>query len=172
MAKTDVVHTSQALLAFRVSNFRSIRDEIELLLTLPSWANADRRVVREGGGNSGQRYGTVAAIYGPNASGKSNVLAAMWSMARAVTESHQRWDPESGAPHDPFILDEQHSTEPTFFEVDLLLEGERWQYGFRLNRAGIHSEWLYSYPRNRRRTRFDRGGLDLRFGQSLVGPTS
>jgi AAA15 family ATPase/GTPase len=161
------------LLAFRVGNYRSLRDEVELSLMVPSWAADDDRTVRAVPPGETDRVGTVAAIYGPNASGKSNVLAAFRAMAAAVEHSHQRWNPTGGAPHDPFLLDEEHKGMPSLFETDLLLDGERWQYGFRLDQTGVAAEWLYSFPRNRKRVWFERERPDrFYFGKSLHGPTS
>src|SRR4029078_1871652 len=64
--------TSPMLLRFRVSNFRSLRDEQELSMIAST---------RGGGGAHLESLGLdvlrVAAVYGANAAGKSNVLAAL-----------------------------------------------------------------------------------------------
>jgi hypothetical protein len=93
-------------------------------------------------------------------------------MREAVIESHQHWNPEGGAPQDPFLLDDEHRGQPTMFEVDLLLDEERFQYGFCLDKDGITSEWLYQYPQNRRRMLYVRNRdqqPEFRFGKSLTG---
>ncbi|HEY4026091.1 MAG TPA: AAA family ATPase, partial [Candidatus Dormibacteraeota bacterium] len=161
------------LLAFRTGNFRSLRDETELSLMVPAWVSAEERVVRRVSGAASDRVGTVAGIYGANASGKSNVLAAMRAMCEAVRDSHQRWQPAAGAPYDPFLLDDEHHVQPTLFEVDLLLDGRRWQYGFRLDREGIVAEWLYAFPHGRKSVWFERErGGEFYAGKSLTGPIS
>jgi uncharacterized protein len=160
---------ASVLLAFRTANFRSLRDEVELSLIVPAWASGADRVLRPA--SAADRAGTVAGIYGANASGKSNVLAAIRAMHDAVESSHQRWQPTDGAPHDPFLLDDEHGALPTLFEVDLLLDGRRWQYGFRLDRDGVVAEWLYAFPRGRKRVWFERERPgDFYVGKSLTGP--
>lgn len=158
------------LLAFRVSNFRSVRDEQELSLV------RSRRLVRtsadQSGGNRAFDVSPVAALYGSNASGKSNVLQAVQFMADAVDSSYAKWSPDGDVPFEPFRLDATHIGEPSRFEVELLLRGVRYQYGFELNQREILREWLYAYPHGRRQTWFerDRDETDIwHFGRALAG---
>ncbi len=163
------------LVHFRVENFRSLRDRAELSLLVPTWAETRGDVTSSIPSHPETRVGTVAAVFGSNASGKSNLLQALAAIRRAVVASHQRWDPEGGAPHDPFLLDERSLHEPTMFEVTLVLAEDQFRYGFRLDREGIVSEWLFSYPRNRRRVLFtrDRGrDPEFQFGKTLTGQTA
>jgi hypothetical protein len=161
------------LLAFRTGNYRSLRDEVELSLMVPPRVPVEGRVVRLVSQAAGDHAGTVAGLYGANASGKSNVLAAIRAMCKAVEQSHQRWPATGGVPHDPFRLDREHRSQPTLFEAEILLDGQRWQYGFRLDQEGIAAEWLYTYPHGRKRVWFERErSRDLYVGKSLGGPTA
>lgn len=161
------------LLAFRVSNFRSVRDEQELSLvrsrrlarTPADQADADER-------HWNLDVSTVAALYGGNASGKSNVLEAISFMARVVADSYSRWSPDGDIPVEPFRLDATHPHESSRFEVELLLEGVRHQYGFELNQHEVLREWLYVYPHGRRQTWFERdrdAADEWYFGRALGG---
>jgi hypothetical protein len=157
------------LLRFRASNFRSLRDTQELSMVVPTWVPSEGRLTF-GIPRRTDRVGTVAGIYGSNASGKSTVILALWEMKRAVMSSHQRWAPDGGAPHDPFLLDSEHGELPSVFEVEILLRGERWQYGFGLDRYGVDTEWLYSFPLSKRRVWFERSrDKGFYIGKSLVG---
>jgi len=80
------------LRSLRVANHRSLRDEQELLL-MPQYGG-ERAVV------------SAVAIYGANASGKSNLLDALQFMQAAVRDSYQRWSPTGKIPRRPFRLDE------------------------------------------------------------------
>jgi uncharacterized protein len=156
------------LISFRVENFRSLRDEAELSMVLPSWVETDHITVPVPGG---LRVGTVAGIFGSNASGKTTVLRAMWQMTSMIMNSHQKWKPTSGVPYSPFFV-EPYSSKPTMFEVDILVDGERYQYGFRFNAERILDEWLYSFPKQRPRLLFDRDVNrvdEFRFGRALRG---
>jgi hypothetical protein len=161
------------LLVFRVSNFRSVRDEQELSLV------RSRRLARTSAdqAEAGERHwnldvSPVAALYGGNASGKSNVLEAISFMARVVAHSYSKWSPDGDIPIEPFRLDATHLHEPSRFEVELLLGDVRHQYGFELNQHEVLREWLYVYPHGRRQTWFERdrdAADEWYFGRALGG---
>jgi hypothetical protein len=156
------------LLAFRVTNHKSLRDEAELSL-----ARSTRMASRtDEAGAASDLPSPVAAIYGANASGKSNLLDALAFMATAVRDSYGRWSIEGPIPITPFGLDEAHVDGPSTFEVELLLEGVRYQYGFSLDREQVLEEWLYAYPKKRRQIWFERDTTaddEFRFGTLLEG---
>lgn len=144
------------LLSFRVANFRSFLEEQELLL-LPAYDKSRQAV-------------PVAAIYGANASGKSNLLAAIEFMRTAVLDSFSSWRPDGGVPRDAFAFATAARDEESRFGVDLLLDGEKYVYGFALTNARVTEEWLYHHPHGRRRVLFERDLDDFRFGDTLRGP--
>ena len=86
----------------------------------------------------------LIGIFGANASGKSNVLAALVDMRSAVLNSYARWASYDGIPRSVFALDPTRESEPSFFEVDLVMDGVRWTYGFELSRTRVEAEWLHS----------------------------
>lgn len=146
------------LRSFRFANHRSFRDEHELTL-VPAYDK--RRSVLP-----------VAGIYGANAAGKSNVVDAMAFMQSAVVSSYSQWDADGGVPRSPFRLDKSSLGEPSWYVVDLTLDGVRYVYGFSVDDERIREEWLYSYPRGRKRVLFERDGDKFDFGPSLAGPKS
>ncbi|NUR98032.1 MAG: AAA family ATPase [Kribbellaceae bacterium] len=161
------------LISFRVANFRSFKDEQELSLVRSSRLGGERR--GSAGSTWDARFSPVAAIYGSNASGKSNLLLALKFMSDAIRESHARWSPEGGTPVEPFLLDAVHPAQPSRFEVEAIHAGTRVQYGFELDVHRIRQEWLYAYPNGRRQTWFERStdadspSEDWYFGKGLAG---
>lgn len=158
------------LITFRAENFRSLRDEVELSMVLPNWVDTEHVTVPVDPA-SGMRVGTVAGIFGSNASGKTTVLHAMWQMSSMVLNSHQKWKPSAGVPYSPFFV-APHTTMPTVFDVDFLVAGQRYQYGFKFNRDRVIEEWLYTFPKLRPRLLFDRDvgrEGEFRFGRALRG---
>ncbi|MFI0801372.1 hypothetical protein SAMN04489729_6038 [Amycolatopsis lurida] len=156
------------LLRFRVANHRSIRDEQELSLVA---------VPRQGAEGSADKVVPpavrVAAIYGPNASGKSSVISAMYYMIVALRDSYRSWDPSNEIPRQPFLLNIHSRKQPSLFEVDFLIDDVRYNYGFELDSHKILSEWLFSYPYGKKRALFERSeGNHFRFGRSLRGENS
>lgn len=142
------------LRSFRVANHKSIRAEQELAL-MPAY-EAPRPVV------------PAAAVYGPNATGKSNLLDAIRFMRSAVRASFSFWEAGSGVPRSPFRLDAAMLAEPSTFVVDLVLGSGQYLYGFSVDDAEIVEEWLYAYRETNRKTVvFERTGMTITLGDSL-----
>ncbi|MET9567815.1 ATP-binding protein [Streptomyces virginiae] len=143
------------LLRFRTANVRSLRDEQELTFVVPedTPSAAARRVDLPGGAVG---VLPLIGVFGANASGKSNVLAAMMDMSSAVQNSYARWASYDGTDRVPFALDAKGEAESSFYEVDLVLDGIRWTYGFELGSERVEAEWLHSYPRGHRQVWLDR----------------
>lgn len=154
------------LLRFRVTNHASLRQEQELSLIAerPRDGRVERTVPR-----GDHRAVAVAGIFGPNASGKSNVINAMLWMRAAVAHSFAHWAPSGGVPRRPFALDRDAGV-PSTFVVDVVIDGVAYEYGFSCDDREFTEEWLYSYPEGRRRKLFERAaGEPPEFGRSLTG---
>ncbi len=155
------------LIEFRVANHRSIRDEQALTMQATDDDPTDPRPRPVKG--YARRLVPAAALYGANASGKSNVLSALGFMRDAVAQSHRTWSPEGGIPRDPFAWGIQ-SSEPSLFEATILVGGVRYQYGFTANDERFVEEWLYAWPASRKQTWFFRDSDQFKFGEHLKGP--
>jgi hypothetical protein len=141
------------LRSFRVANHRSIRDEQELLL-LPAYHDNEPAV-------------PVAAVYGANASGKSNLLDALNFMAAAVRDSFGRWSPNGGVPRRPFKLHPTAMEQPSVFVADMVIDDVRYTYGFAVDDHVVLDEWLYSYPEKRKRILFERARSVVKVGSTV-----
>ncbi len=155
------------LIEFRVENHRSLRDEQVLTMEAGRVGDdADPRP-RHISGHS-ERLLTVAGLYGANASGKSNVLAALAFMRGAVVGSHRIWSPDGGVPRDPFAWGPK-KVEPSLFEATLLLGEVRFQYGFRASDECFLEEWCHAWPRGKKQVWFERDNNTYKFGENLRG---
>ncbi|WP_245816280.1 AAA family ATPase [Lentzea albidocapillata] len=112
----------------------------------------------------------VAAIYGANASGKSNLLDGLRFMADAVRDSFAVWTPEGGVPRRAFKLDDSPGR-PSVYVVELIESGIRYTYGFEVDDRRVQEEWLYSYPEKRKRVLFERSGGDIKLGTAVAEGT-
>ncbi len=116
-----------------------------------------------------------AAIYGPNASGKSNFLRALRTMKQIVLESASNQQRGDRLPVTPFRLSPETKQAPSEFEVTFLVEGVRYQYGFSATTEQIREEWLLAYPKGRAQRWFTRiwndeeNRFEWELGNSLVG---
>src|SRR5208283_2484673 len=91
------------LIEFRVENHRSLRDEQVLTMEAGRVGDENDPRPRRVPGHP-ESLLTVAGLYGANASGKSNVLAALGFMREAVVKSHRFWSPdEEGSRGEPFV---------------------------------------------------------------------
>jgi uncharacterized protein len=144
------------LLRFEVANHRSIYKPVELSLVA---VDRDRLSTWEFDAFEEQIL-SVAGLYGPNASGKSNVIEALAWLAQAVSRSLRAWD--QYIPRDPFRFADGPAT-PTTFELELVLQDVRYTYHLELTDTEVVFEALYSYPERRRRLLFERDGAHLSF---------
>lgn len=149
------------LLSFRAENHKSIREEQQLLLT-PVYDEARPQEVD-------WEAATVAGVFGANASGESNLLDALSFMRDTVRWSMSRNEPGSGIQRHPFKLSADARKEPSTFVVDLVIDGVRHTYGFGIDDEQVVEEWLYSYPRQRKRVVFERDGQEFSFGDQASG---
>lgn len=139
------------LIEFRVKNFRSFKEEQVFSMVASKDDSLSDNVVEV----AGWRLLRTAAIYGANASGKSNLLKAIRAMGVMVQMSAQM-DAKARNNLAPFAMVPKNRSEPCWFEVTFLIEDVRYQYGFSASRQRVHDEWLLSYPEGKARQLFVR----------------
>lgn len=156
------------LLRFRVQNHASLRDEQELSLVAQDRQERRAEAVVPGAGELVTV--PVAVVYGPNASGKSNVIDALRWMRGAVLASYQRWDPSGGVPRRPFLFRRDPEAHPTEFQVDFVIDRTRYEFGFSVDDEKILGEWLNYFPEGRARRLYERNAdCTVTFGRWLTG---
>ena len=133
------------LLEFRVKNYRSIRDEQTLSMIASSDKEfADSHLVSTGL-KTLDKVVRSSVVYGPNASGKSNLLRALAFMRAVVADSATVIQAGQQYAVQPFRLDAHASKEPSEFEITFAEDGIRYQYGFSLLPEYVVNEWLLVY---------------------------
>jgi AAA15 family ATPase/GTPase len=148
------------LIRFEASNFRSIADPVELSMVA---VDADREEARPAP-HLGESLLPVAAVFGSNASGKSNLLAALAWLCDAVQLSLRFWEDE--IPIEPFALgsDPAGSSE---FVLELTIDDVRFEYVLEVDREQVIYEGLFHYPEKKRRRIFEREKLELKLQRGL-----
>lgn len=155
------------LLSFGFQNFRSFADHAELTLTAPTF----RTNVPRAGQTWSDVTERVAAIYGPNAAGKSTVLDAMLALSLALRS------PGSGRIHQPSLSGDRYA-DPVRFDVEFIADEVRYRYEVEAGPWGIVREVLSSFPKGTARVLFTRtqaedgSEIAVRPGASLTGPTA
>lgn len=147
------------LIDFKVGNYRSIRDEQTLSMVasnhsdeLPQNLIACDHVL----GLEGTKLVKAVALYGANASGKSNVIGALEFFARFVRDSATKLSPVDPTGAQPFKLDPAFINAPSRFEINAVIGGTRMLYGLELTSERVTSEYLVAYPKRRPQTWFER----------------
>lgn len=145
------------LLEFSLRNFRSFRDEQTLTLVAEANKEYEDSHTILIPGSKGERALRSVAIYGPNASGKTNLLLGLRAMSSIVVNSASRLQQgDKIKPISPFRLDEETRRSPTMFEATFVVDNVEYQYGFEATNDIIVEEWLYSIPKGRQRRWFER----------------
>ncbi|NNN21661.1 MAG: ATP-binding protein, partial [Acidimicrobiales bacterium] len=158
-------YQASILLNFRGENVRSFRDEVHFSLLASAMAN--KEVVRYAAWKDrGQPVGVlpVAGAFGANASGKTNLLRAMDDMRSHVLHSFRSGNPVGGIPRRSFALEGSPNDRLSLFEIDIILNGIRHQYGFTFDDHRFTEEWAYWFPHGRAALIFHRSDLDVELG--------
>lgn len=163
------------LVEFSVENYRSISER----QTFSMITSKDKTMLDTSSfpapSLGGARLLKSSVIYGANASGKTNVLRALYAMREIVTSSASQMQADQKLPIQPFRLNKNFSEQPTQLEAIFIHKSIRYQYGFSLDRSRIYSEWLAAYPKGRPQTWFTREydsnkkDDEWYFGQKLKG---
>lgn len=144
------------LIEFSVANFRSFEKRQSFSLVKAFGDELEDTNVFKVEAASQFELLRSAAIYGPNAGGKSNYLRALNAMKHVVMNSATSQQRGDTLPVVPFRLRESMLKKPSEFEVIFIADKVRYQYGFTTTRNRIHEEWLIAYPKGRPQRWFDR----------------
>ena len=134
------------LIEFSVGNFKSIRDRVHLSMVAAKKLASEHPSLDHDATIEVLPHDALlrsAAIYGANASGKSNLLAALRFMKRLVLNSSKESATDQPIDVEPFLLGVQ-ADKPSFFEVVFLMDGETIRYGFEVSVKRVHAEWLFA----------------------------
>ncbi len=117
------------LLRFRAGNHRSLNEPQELSLVASTLDDDATGLIPCKAAPKGHLV-PAAILYGANASGKSNVLAALRWVRQAVLSSHNRGEPGGKIKREPFALSPEAVAAPSTYDMDFMVDGCRYHYGF------------------------------------------
>lgn len=158
------------LIRFGFSNFRSIKDYQEVSFVASSISDecADLIVTR----SVDEKILPALAVYGGNATGKSNLLQALYFIRSGILNSHASGNVIGGVSREYFLLDKDSADNPSLFDCDFILDDVRHHYGFSIDNKQVVEEWLYAYPKNYKQVWFHRRAEEeepFYFGKALKG---
>lgn len=152
------------LIKFNFKNFKSFKNE--------NCLDMEATTIKEHEYNTidikDKKYLKIAAIYGANASGKTNVLEAFEYMKRTLMVSDDtNMNETDTTTYYNFCLDEKMKDEPIALEITFLAKNKKtYQYGFEIKNRDIISEWLYVKKINKFIPIFDRDENRVKFNKS------
>ncbi len=147
------------LIEFKVANYRSIRAEQTLSMVASNYSDElPQNLIScdHVPGLKGTKLVKAVALYGANASGKSNIVAALRFFAEFVRDSATKLQPGAPTGAQPFKLDPACLTQPSKFEITAVINGIRTLYGIEMTRERVTSEYLVAYPKGRPQVWFER----------------
>lgn len=163
------------LIEFEISNFRSYKDK-QALSMLPSVRTRPNELAQS------ETYKDIAVlrsavIYGPNNSGKSNLLKGIRALKWLIDNSHSFNLGDKLEPNEYFAFDLRTKNQPTSFKVDFIAPNKlRYEYGLVFDKEKVLKEELWLYRKNQS-GKMSRAKLYVRqheksidFGDYLKGP--
>ncbi len=143
------------LISFSATNFRSIKDKQTIDMEVATKYHEEKKSSAlknnffKTANETAPKLLKSTAIYGANASGKSNLIRAVYAFNNVVMcfreKERKRLRGKYILAYDPFVLDKESREKPTEFEIDFIAEGKRYVYGFSYDRNKIHHEFLECY---------------------------
>ncbi|MBP7781556.1 MAG: AAA family ATPase [Burkholderiales bacterium] len=156
------------IINFSVKNFRSIKDEI----TIEFNASSDKDHINFVTETKYCNILNANAIYGLNASGKSNIIRAIQIVDMLVYLSFKD-DKSLERLITPFLFDAGSRKLPSEFNINFVHNEIRYEYGFAADKKQVYSEWMYAYPNKKAQLLFTREWLndayEYKFGANYKG---
>lgn len=155
------------LLMFKIKNYTSFKNESILDMRATSYVQHPTHVITINGRTSLLK---TTAIYGANASGKSNFISAMFFFEQYIFSQFinrkengdfDAVDNQKKIKLEPFLLSDNCS-EASEFEIVFIRNGKQIQYGFECTSKEVLNEWMFIDDKKV----FERTGIQLSFGSS------
>lgn len=138
------------LIRFGCSNYKSIYGYQELLFTASSLKDRQADLIHKSA--IPETILPSIAIYGANASGKTNMIEALKFFVDFIRNSYKNAE-TSGINRPVFKLNADAKDETSGFDMDFVLGKTHYHYGFKINDETIMEEWLFSYSYENRKSR-------------------
>ena len=158
------------LVQFMLKNVLSFKKETILDMTaIHAYKEHKDNLIENG---TKEKFLKVAAIYGANASGKSNLYLAMTYFQSIIMESLNNVDDGESTAIEKYYVPfsfENDNRENSEFQIVEILGDFEYRYGFEYNAECVVAEWLYrkNLRTNRKAVIFERTTETVEFGASL-----
>lgn len=151
------------ILRFEVENWMSFRDRVTFCMVATRERQHGERVPRLG--KYQIRGLPIAAVYGGNASGKTNLFKALSFAKKLVV--HGTRQPEASIPVEPFRLDSSYAGKPSSFLFQILADDRIYEFSFSVTRKEVVSEKLVEITSSTEKLLYCRQDTEPIFHDSL-----
>lgn len=153
------------LIRFTVENFKSIYKRLDLsFVAEPLKQHEETNLILT-------EYAKISllkalSIYGANASGKTNLIKAIAFIKDLVKDSILNL-PNKRIPVETFKLLDKAQRQPSWFEIDFIVNENRYRYGFKVTQERVEKEYLYLVLKTTEKLLFHRDRDEIEFGTSF-----
>lgn len=166
----SVLEDVKMIVSLKVENFRSLKNELIFELKGSSSSHLSDHLIPLA--KSGESIVRTVGIYGPNASGKSNLLKVFSALNYIVEDTSSLKSGEEIACYEPYSLCQKNKSEPVKFEIDFIIDGLKYRYKIHFIKAEILYESLdcfYSKQPSNLFVRESDGWENIKFGAQFKG---
>ncbi|HQF48393.1 MAG TPA: ATP-binding protein [Flavobacterium alvei] len=145
---------------------------VELSMIPSDFKNPVNRIIKTNPNATKNKdyYGlTSAAIYGPNASGKSNIVKALGAFRNFVKNSTDNKPNDTIKLYNPFILCKGNVLKPSCFSIDFLINNVLHIYSIEVFQKEIIAESLFYFPKGLKVKVFERKKQEFSKGNGYEG---
>lgn len=154
------------IISFKARNFKSYKDEVEISFrALNSEFRSENYHEVEISNGERIRLLNSAVIYGANASGKSNIIWAMFALFSFIRSSREL-DPDSLLPYEPFLFSSETEKAPIKMMVEFVANAEIYTYTISYTDERFVEENLFCSSKNKKL--FTRNNDDVSFFEELL----
>lgn len=155
------------LLSFAVTNFRSIRERIELNMIKSGLKGLNANYFKA---INKKQVLKSAVFYGPNASGKSSLIMSIKALEYLVVSSANMKPDDLIGSYEPHRLEKNYALKPVEFEVSFIAEGVQYEYLVSFSTEKFEREELYFYRSGSKSLLYFRAaGKEIKFGDYYKG---
>ncbi|MBN2063609.1 MAG: ATP-binding protein [Sedimentisphaerales bacterium] len=147
------------LISYTVENWMSFREPVSLSMIAGRERQHNNRLAVIPGYKT--RVLPVTALYGGNASGKSNFCKSLFFIQNYVVQGRR---PGEMTRVEPFLLERSYSQIPTRFKLEILIEGTIFEYSFALTNDKVIEEKLIEVGYSGDAILYSRAGGEMTLG--------
>lgn len=154
------------IISFKTRNFKSYKDEVEISFrALNSEFRPENYHEVEISNGERIRLLNSAVIYGANASGKSNIIWAMFALFSYIRSSREQ-DPDTPLRYEPFLFSAETENAPIYMSIEFVADADVYTYTISYTKERFIEESLICLSKQNKLL-FTRNNDDVSFFEEL-----